>query len=135
MDRPFTDATAQPTAPRLESVLGGAFGRYESLLVLATGFANEWNYSNTGGWMLKVHDGKKALFYLIPLEGGFKISMAIRESEREALMADHDLEPMEDALVAARKFSEGFGVQFDVDGATDFAVVESFMCKLIAVRR
>jgi hypothetical protein len=129
------DATAQPTEPTLESVLGGAFGRYESLLGLAPAFAREWNFSKTSGWMLKVHDGKKALFYLIPLDCGFKVSLAIRESEREALMADPDLAAMNGALASAKKFSEGFGVQFDVDDHADFAVVEAFMTKLIAARR
>jgi hypothetical protein len=135
MERPFADATARPTAPALESVLGRAFGRYESLLGLAPAFAHEWNFSKTSGWMLKVHDGKKALFYLIPLEGGFKISMAIRESEREALMTDRDLTPLDGILASAKKYPEGFGVQFEVDDKADFAVVEAFICKLIAARR
>jgi hypothetical protein len=135
MDRPFADAAAQPTSPALESTLGRAFDRYESLLGLAATFAQEWNFSKASGWMLKVHDGKKALFYLIPLKGGFKISMAIRESEREALMADHDLASLNDAFVSAKEYSEGFGMQFEVDGEMDFAVVESFIRRLIAARR
>ena len=135
MDRPFTDAAARPTSPALESTLGRAFDRYESLLGLAATFAQEWNFSKASGWMLKVHDGKKALFYLIPLEGGFKVSMAIRESEREALMTDHDLASLNDTLASAKKYSEGFGVQFEVDAEMDFAVVESFIGKLIAARR
>ena len=135
MDRPFMDAAAQPTALALESVLGRAFGRYESLLSLAPAFAREWNFSKTGGWMLKVHDGRKGLCYLIPVDCGFKVSLAIRESEREALMADPDLSALHDALASAKKYSEGFGVQFEVDDKADFAVVESFMTKLIAARR
>jgi hypothetical protein len=135
MERPFADSGIRPTEPELESTLGGALGRYRSLLGLTTAFSREWNYSKTSGWMLKVHDGKKALFYLIPLDCGFKVSLAIRESEREALMADPDLAALTDTLASAKKFSEGFGVQFDVDGRADRGAVEAFMTKLIAIRR
>jgi hypothetical protein len=102
---------------------------------LASAFACEWNFSKGSGWMLKVHDGKKALLYVIPLAGGFKISMAIRESERDALLADSDLTAMRDRLASAKHYSEGFALQFDIDETADFAPVESFLSKLIAARR
>jgi hypothetical protein len=123
MDRPFADAARRPTEVALESTVGRAFGRYESILRLAAAFSQEWNFSKAGGWMLKVHHRKKALLYLIPLVDGFRISMAIREPEREAFLHDPDLA------------SEGFAVQFDVDDATDSATVEPFVSKLIAARR
>ena len=41
--------------------------------------------------MIKVHDRKKAPPYLTPLNGGFKMRPAIRESEREAFLSDGDL--------------------------------------------
>ena len=135
MDRPFSDAAARPTLPALESTIGRCFGRYESVLALASAFACEWNFSKGSGWMLKVHDGKKALLYVIPLAGGFKISMAIRESERDALLADSDLTAMRDRLASAKHYSEGFALQFDIDETADFAPVESFLSKLIAARR
>jgi hypothetical protein len=135
MDRPFADAARRPTEVALESTVGRAFGRYESILRLAAAFSQEWNFSKAGGWMLKVHHRKKALLYLIPLVDGFRISMAIREPEREAFLHDPDLASLHDNLASARKFSEGFAVQFDVDDATDSATVEPFVSKLIAARR
>jgi len=135
MDRPFADAARRPTEAALASTVGRAFGRYESILRLAAAFSQEWSFSKSGGWMLKVHDGRKALLYLIPLAGGFRISMAIRESERDAFLSDPDLASLREALASARKFPEGFAVQLDVDDATDFATVEPFVSKLIAARR
>ena len=134
MDRPFEDSAQRPTMAALKSTVGRAFDRYESVLGLASAFSQEWNFSKGSGWMLKVHDGKKALFYLIPLTGSFKISMAIREPERAAFLDDPDLASLHDKLASARKFSEGFAVQLDVNDATDSAIVEPFVSKLIAAR-
>jgi len=132
--RPFADPETQPTETALEAVLGPTFGCYSSLIGLTAAFADMWGYSRPSGWMLKVHDGKKALLYLIPTTGSFRISMAIREPERAAFLRDPDLASLHDKLASARKFSEGFALQFDVDDATDSAIVEPFVSKLIAAR-
>ena len=52
--------------------------------------------------MLKIYDKKKALFYLVPLHGAIKISMAIRESEKEAFLADTDMTSYYKSLHNAR---------------------------------
>jgi len=39
-------------------------------------------YSRGNGWILKVADMEKALYYLIPLVDGIEISLTIRDSER-----------------------------------------------------
>jgi Protein of unknown function (DUF3788) len=135
LGRPFGDPAVKPIESALESTFGPAFDRYQAILHLAAAFSQEWNFSKAGGWMLKIHDGKKALLYLIPLCGSFKVSMAIREVEREALLADSDLAVLHDKLVSAKKYSEGFALQFDIDDAIDFAPVESLVSKLIAARR
>ena len=66
----------QPTETALEAVLGPTFGCYSSLIGLTAAFADMWGYSRPSGWMLKVHDGKKALLYVIPLNDSFRVSMA-----------------------------------------------------------
>ncbi|HEX7492298.1 MAG TPA: DUF3788 family protein [Candidatus Limnocylindrales bacterium] len=135
MDRPFSDPALKPTESAIESTIGQSFDRYQSVLALASSFSREWNFSRGSGWMLKIHDGKKALLYLIPLAGRFKISMAIRETERDALQADQQLAELHAKLASAKKYSEGLALQFDIDEAADFAVVASFLSRLIAVRR
>ena len=135
MGRPFGDPAVKPIESVLESTLGKSFSRFGATLALAAAFSQEWNFSKGSGWMLKVHDGKKALLYVIPLAGCFRISMAIRESERDALLADPDLLAMHDRLASAKEYSEGFALQFDIDDGTDSAPVESLVSKLIAARR
>jgi hypothetical protein len=61
--------------------------------------------------MLKVHANKKALFYLIPMKNKFKISMAIRENERDLFMGDPDLQAFHQQISGAKKFSEGYALQ------------------------
>jgi hypothetical protein len=133
--RPFEDAAAPPTESALKATVGPSFARYQAIVGLAAAYSQEWNFSKASGWMLKIHDRKKALLYLIPLSGSFKISMAIRESEREALLADSNLAVLYGKLASAKKFSEGFSIQFDINDAIDFAPVESLISKLIAARR
>jgi hypothetical protein len=135
MERPFLDASIKPVELAVAAALGSAHARYRSILELAGGFAEEWNFSKGSGWMLKIHDGRKALVYLIPLNDAFRMSMAIREAERDELLADADLAAVHDKLASARKYSEGFAIQFDVDSEMDFGPVESFIGRLIGLRK
>ncbi|MGZ7096623.1 MAG: DUF3788 family protein [Methanobacterium sp.] len=86
------------------------------------------------GWMLKVHDKKKALFYLIPFNDKFKISMAIRENERKAFLEDNELEKIHKIIKSAKEYREGYALRFDVKNADDFGIIELLIKKLIARR-
>ena len=85
--------------------------------------------------MLKVYDRKKALYYLIPLHKGLKINLTMREIERERFMQGDGLADLHDAITSARKFPEGFALQFDIATGEDFQSFELFVQKLIAERR
>jgi hypothetical protein len=75
--------------------------------------------------MIKVHDRKKAPPYLTPLNGGFKMRPAIRESEREAFLSDGDLASGHDAISWVGKCPAGFDPHFEIAGETDFGPLES----------
>jgi hypothetical protein len=134
-ERPFLDASNKPADLNLPSVLGSMFVFYREVLGLADSYTQEWIYSKSGGWMLKVFDRKKALFYLIPLNECFKINMAIRQEEREAFMNDNELGDLHQKLTSAKKYSEGFAMQFDITNQKDHRMVELFIKKLIAIRK
>jgi hypothetical protein len=132
--RPFMDKSSKPNTETLKSVLEGAYPHYKELIDVASSFSQDWNFSKNSGWMLKVHDKKKALFYLIPLENEFKISLAIRENERNAFLEDDDLKNLHNMISAAKKYREGYALQFHVTTDDDYKTIESFIGKLILVR-
>jgi hypothetical protein len=133
-ERPFVDAARRPTDEAVRTALGRAWPRWSNLLELADGFATEWTFGGRGGWMLKVFDRRKALLYLVPLRDTLRVSLTIREAEREAFLADPVLAPLHDAMRAARRYPEGYALYFDVSGETDTGPLETFVKKLVAAR-
>jgi hypothetical protein len=133
-DRPFGNPSLEPTEEGLEGALGAAIGRFDMIRGLAVDFDQEWSFYRGSGWMLRIHDGRKALLYLVPLRASFKVSMAIREKERHALAADPALAAIRPVLESARKVPEGFALAFDITGEGDFEPLRSLVEKLIAAR-
>lgn len=133
-EKTFLDKKIIPTDESLEQALGVSFPFYQRVVSLAGGFYHEWNYTKSGGWMLKVHDKKKALFYVIPLKNEFKISMAIREAERDALVIDPELISFHNALKTAKKYVEGYALQFKISNDSEYLNIELFIKKLTAIR-
>ena len=91
-------------------------------------------FSKSGGWMLKIFDRKKAMLYLIPFNNGYKISLAIRENERENLLRDDTLVKIHNQIRLAKKFVEGFALQFEIFNDDDYQIIELFITKLIVFR-
>lgn len=133
-ERPFMDKTTKPTEEELKQTLEESYILYQNLMEITDSFLKDWNFSKSSGWMLKVHDKKKALFYLIPLKGGFKISMAIRENERNAFLEDSELEIIHDIIKSSKNYREGYALRFDIKGDQDFKIQELLIKKLIAFR-
>jgi hypothetical protein len=134
--RTFADGSNPPTEEALAAQLASAWPPMRSVMEMAGSFKRDWSFSNSGGWMLKVHDGQKALWYLTPLWGSFTVSMAVREAEREALMADSKLGgDAREQLESARQFAEGFAIKFDIGDADDLTAVEPFLRALMALRK
>lgn len=133
-ERPFSDKGAEPTQKELKQALRDSFVYYNGLMEITLPFSRDWNFSNSSGWMLKVHHKHKALFYLIPLQDGFKISMAIRENERKSLLEDNGLKSIHNQIKSAKKYREGYALRFNVKNKEDFHLQELFIRKLITFR-
>ncbi len=66
----FLEKANKPAEQTLPLALGDAYVFYTRAVELASAFSQAWTFSKSSGWMLKVYDRKKALFYLIPLFEG-----------------------------------------------------------------
>ncbi len=134
-DRPFGNPTFPPVEDTLERALGDAIGRFDIIRGLAADFDQEWDYFRGSGWMMRIAGSRKSLCYLIPLRNAFRVSMAIREGERDAFLADPSMEALRPVLETARKLPEGYAIAFDVDASTDFGPLRSLVEKLVAMRK
>ena len=132
--RPFLDENTKPTEKALKPILGNVFEYYKRLINIADSFTMDWNFSKSSGWMLKAHNKKKSLFYIIPLENKFKINMAIRENERKTFLKDDELKTIHSKIKSAKEYREGFELRFEVKDDEHFKVIESLIKKLTAIR-
>ena len=132
-ERFFSDESTKPNENNLKTVLGDVYNDYKSIMDISDFFSKDWNFSKSSGWMLKVHDKKKALFYLIPLKQEFKISMAIRGPERETLVEDAELEKIHQIILSAKKYREGFVIRFSSNDE-EYETFIKLIRKLIILR-
>ena len=132
-ERFFSDESTEPNENNLKTVLGDVYNEYKSIMDISDFFSKDWNFSKSSGWMLKVHDKKKALFYLIPLKKEFKISMAIRGPERETLVEDAELEKIHQIILSAKKYREGFVIRFSSNDE-EYETFIKLIRKLIILR-
>ena len=132
--RPFMDKEAEPGEEKLKKALKDSYSYYNELMDVSDSFLKDWNFSKSSGWMLKVHNKKKALFYVIPLNGEFKISMAIRENERNAFFDDGELSNIHNMLKSSKIYREGYALRFNVKNKENFQILNILIQKLINFR-
>ena len=133
--RPFPDKSQKPIEDKIIEVLGKTFLFYDGLNRMTINFKKEWNFSKNSGWIQKVSDGKKALYYFIPLMNSFKVSMAIREQEKLDFLADYKYTVLYDQLNSAKKYSEGYALQFLINDKESFTPFEILIKGLIKKRQ
>ena len=113
-----------PHERELRDTLGPVYDDYEGILKLTDGFAREWKfYSAKYGWQLKfVHKGK-ALFYLVPMEKAFLVGLAVRESEKDALLRSNLPAKAKEDLKSAKRYPEGFPLRLTVSKKGDMRAI------------
>ena len=119
-DAYFVEKAYPPEAAALRNALGSLYPAYKEVLALAEGLDLEWKYYGRKiGWQLKASRKGKALFYLTPLQQLFRVGMAVRESEREALLQSHLPARIKSELKSAKKYPEGYPLRLAISQPSD----------------
>lgn len=126
----FLSTVPKPNKENLSVALGPSLVFYNQLLFSTVSYKNTWNHSKSSGWMLKISDGKKALCYVSPLTGCYRISLTLRPAERDLLLQDTTLTSLKQEMETACKFVEGYALQFIVSNKKEH---ERFMNLLHAL--
>jgi hypothetical protein len=130
----FTVKALPPSETSLVKALADSYPYYLALLGLAGGYKRDWQFYKSYGWLLKVTDGSKALFYVVPLAGAFKLSLTIRENERAALLENTAVAFFREDIRNAKKYPEGYALQFIVKDEASLSECMSLIGALIRLR-
>ncbi len=121
----FLEEGTVPVQASIAAALGDKLGLYERVIGAAPGFILDWkHYGRKYGWKLKAHDGAKALFELTVTAGDFRVSVAAREAEMQALRGDPASAAILERLLPPGKSKEGWGIRLSIadEGACADAV-------------
>lgn len=132
--RLFIDASTPPSEALLRKQLGSAMKYYGAIIGVSGDYRRQWQYSRGNGWILKVDDMRKALYYLIAFDEGIEISLTVRDAEREAFLKNKECEKLYPQLKAGTKYPEGYALRFEVESAEQCESVVRFISELMKVR-
>jgi hypothetical protein len=132
--RLFTDAYVTPTEALLRKYLGIAFDYYRSIMGTSGDYRKQWQYSRGNGWILRVDDMRKALYYLIAFDEGIEISLTVRDQERAAFLKNKECEALYPQLDSATKYSEGYALRFEIESDAECKSVMKFLSELMKMR-
>jgi hypothetical protein len=111
----FRDIGASPADGSLRKRLGPAFQYYEIMREISGGYLKQWQHTNGNGWLLKVGDTRRALYYLGAFEDGIEISLTVRDAERESLINSPRHARLQTELLAATQYSGGYALRFGIE--------------------
>lgn len=132
--RLFVDASVTPSEDLLRKQGGSAIDYYRPVVATSGDYRKQWQYSRGNGWILKVDDMRKALYYLIAFEDGVEVSLTVRDHEREAFLANRECQALYPQIEAATKYSEGYALRFEVQNTVECKSVIKFLVELMKLR-
>ncbi len=132
--RLFTDENVTPTEALLQKQLGPGMDYYIRILSKTGDYRKRWCYSRGNGWILKVEDKQRTLYYLIPLRDGIEISLTIRDDEMAYFLKYGKFGLQCQELVSAIKYSAGYALRFGIANSMEYASAAKFLSKLMTMR-
>jgi len=131
----FTDFDVEPTDYLLEKHLGSAMRFYRAIGAISTTYRRQWQFNRGNGWILRVHDISRALYYLIAFDEGIEISLTVRDAEREALLKHAGLEELYPQLLAGTPYPGGYALRFEIENDAACGSVCRFLAHLMKTRK
>jgi hypothetical protein len=135
-DNYFVEEIPVPDVTAIKAALGDRYPWYEGILEAARGFQQDWkHYGRKYGWKMKIHDGSKALLELTVASRNFRIGMAVRERELEALRNDPVASSGLADLLAADRSKEGWGIRLTIESEGAYRQAILLIGAVAAIRR
>lgn len=119
-----------PTASDVAALLGKSHAQFQ-VLTGRPGAVCEWRrYSKSAGWVVKVSEGDRTLFYMAPRPGHFEVTVVLGERAVAAALSGRVGKKLQASIREARAYVEGRPVRVLVKKQADLEAVE----ELVAVK-
>jgi hypothetical protein len=120
----FTNEVIIPDETQFAAALGNSYTLFNNIKAFVSekyGDAKpEWKYyGSNSGWVLKILQKKKNLFFVIPCNGYFRVAFTLGEKAFESLMVSDLPDKIKNTWSKATNHTEGRTVQFDVKDEGD----------------
>jgi hypothetical protein len=121
----FTDKVIIPDDAQFAVAIGSTLALFESIRnFICKNYGDtttEWKfYGPKSGWVLKILQKKKNLFFVIPCNGYFKVAFTFGEGAFERMMVSDLPDCIKEQWKEATNHTEGRTVQFDVKDQSDY---------------
>lgn len=115
----FADKNIMPANDELKKALTETFHLWTSVINYVhqkvENTQDEWNYPGEKyGWSFRVKDKKRAIIYLLPREGFFKVAFVFGQKATDLIMQSQVAGSIKIELANARAYAEGRGIRIDV---------------------
>ncbi|MBI9063693.1 MAG: DUF3788 domain-containing protein, partial [Marinilabiliaceae bacterium] len=115
----FTDKAIEPASQDLVNRLASSYALWQHIYDFVfrqyPKCIAEWNYPGKKyGWSFRIKDKKRAIIYLLPREGYFKVAFVFGQKATDAIMESDISDSIKAELAQARKYAEGRGINFDI---------------------
>lgn len=103
------DGTIEPTDENLSIVLGDSFSAYKMLVEKLSDFEVElaWRFYKDGGWLAKVTQKRKTIFWGSPADGHFTSAFHFNERSKQGVLALDIADELKQEFSNALSKSEG----------------------------
>lgn len=126
----FTDKTHAPESDELAIALGCSIDSWNELrgriAIQHAPVSEEWIFGGKNhGWSLRLKQKKRAVLYLTPCPGFFRVGLAMGEKAVRAALQQDLPASVIDLIERAPKYAEGRGIRIEIRTANDLATVEA----------
>ena len=133
--RLFTEQDITPNDTLLGKHLGLNLSSYFNIIRTSSELHKRWQFIQGNGWLLRVDDNEKAMYYLIACEDGIIVNLTVNELEMTALQNDENLIDIRGVLNASKKYSDVYALSFEIKNEEESRSVANFLSIHIKTRK
>lgn len=125
----FADKNSEPTEKDLDKALGKSVSLWKLINTYVHAqhpdAIGQWHFPGTKyGWSFRIKDRKRAIVYLLPRNGFFKVAFVFGQKATDIIFKSKVSDQIKNELKKAKVYAEGRGIRIEVKHKQDLKDIE-----------